>query len=248
MEQALADIGFETFCEAETEQGPVSLAYIQTDIFNRSLLEQTLQSYPDTRLLAVQDCPDEDWNSTWEEEHPEFTIALPHGSVLIRPHCAFGAGYHETTNMLIEQLIQRSTLHTPLSSVLDNGCGTGVLGIVAAKLGAAHVTMVDIDEHSVRCAQENCLLNGLTVDTILLGDTPPEGRYDLILSNIHKNILLAQMPLYARYLTPDGQVWISGFYASDAPDLLAAAAAVGLTKSTSHTQGDWCLLQLQREG
>lgn len=149
--------------------------------------------------------------------------------------------------MLIEQLIQRYTLHTPLSSVLDNGCGTGVLGIVAAKLGAAHVTMVDIDEHSVRCAQENCMLNGLTVDTIVLGDTPPEGRYDLILSNIHKNILLAQMPLYARYLTPDGQVWISGFYASDAPDLLAAAAAVGLTKSTSHTQGDWCLLQLQRE-
>ncbi len=241
-EQDLADVGFEAFCETETDQGPVSLAYIQTSIFRREAMEQVVAAYPGVTLLSAEDCPDDNWNQTWEQDHPEFTIDLPNGQVLIQSHCAFGAGYHETTSMLIQALIQYHTPHT----VLDNGCGTGILGIVAAKLGAQHITMVDIDDKSVSCVLENCQRNNLPLSSysIQLGSTPPEGKYDLILSNIHKNVLIAQMPLYARLLNPDGQVWLSGFYASDVPDLLTAAQAAGMHQITMHQSGDWCMLQL----
>ncbi len=248
-EQDLADVGFEAFCETETDKDPVSLAYIQTSIFQRKSVEQVVADYEGVSLLSAEECPDENWNQTWEQEHPEFTIELPNTNVLIQSHCAFGAGYHETTSMLVQALIQHytsnTTHHTPYT-VLDNGCGTGILGIVASKLGAQHITMVDIDDKSVSCAIENCQRNNLPPSSysIQLGSTPPEGKYDLILSNIHKNVLIAQMPLYARLLNPDGQVWLSGFYASDVPDLLTAAQAVGLHQITMHQSGDWCMLQL----
>ena len=250
-EQDLADVGFEAFCETETDNGPVSLAYIQTSLFRRQAMEQIVSAYDGVMLLSAEDCPDDNWNQAWEQEHPQFTIELPNSQVLIQSHCAFGAGYHETTSMLIQALIRHytsnTTHHTPCT-VLDNGCGTGILGIVAAKLGAHQITMVDIDEKSVSCALENSERNNIDSSSysVQLGSTPPEGKYDLILSNIHKNVLIAQMPLYARFLNSDGQVWLSGFYASDVPDILAAAQAAGLQPINLQQSGDWCMLQLQQ--
>jgi len=235
--QTLADMGFEAFEDDK--------AYIQTSLLSPDTdWAAVLAPYPWARLLNVSDCPDENWNATWEAEHP--VMELPLG-IRIMPHCAFGAGYHETTGMILDALMA----HTPQgAAVLDNGCGTGVLGIMAARCGAEHVTMVDIDEHSVRNAEENIALNKELIAhsqfRILQGDTPPEGRYDLILSNIHRNILLAQMPLYARYLNQGGEVWLSGFYEVDCPALVQAAREAGLQVLETMQRGEWRMMRLEQ--
>lgn len=222
-EQALADIGFDSFIENE--------AYIPTAQLNPQQVVEVASEHA-IALLSISDCADKNWNATWEQEHP--AMELPMG-VTIVPHCAFGAGYHETTNMLINALIN-SQLEG--KDVLDNGCGTGVLGIMAAKLGAHSVTAIDIDENSVTNTHENAERNGVTID-IRLGDTPPEGSYDLILSNIHKNILLRQMPVYARLLKPHGELWMSGFYEADVPELITEANRYGLQLLQCEANNEW---------
>jgi len=233
-EQALADIGFDSFCD--------SIAYIPSGLLNEGLLRKVVSENEGVQLIAIGSCEDKNWNAVWEAEHP--IMELPLG-IRIMPHCAFGAGYHETTNMLINRLADID--HVP-AEVLDNGCGTGVLGIMAARCGAKHVTMVDIDDKSVANTKENIELNkpliAGTTFTILQVDTPPAGKYDLILSNIHRNILLEQMPLYAQYLNLGGELWLSGFYEQDCPALLAATEKVGLKLKAEQQLGEWKLLVL----
>ncbi len=231
--QSLFDLGFDTLDD--------NAAYIPTSLYeeNRQQIETLIAATDGVELLAVTDCPDEDWNSVWESEHPVENLPL---GVRIVPHCAFGAGHHETTGMLINALLAADLTGR---SVLDNGCGTGVLGIFAAKRGAAQVVAVDIDDKSVKNTEENAALNGVAL-TVMQGDTPPAGQYDLILSNIHRNILLAQMPLYAAYLRPGGELWLSGFYTADCPALIAAAADHALHHTATSTTSDWCLLRFSK--
>ena len=235
-EQEMADVGFDCF-EQEGDDPAAKKAYIPTRLLNRERLQAVLDRYEWVTLLGLDECPDQNWNAEWEKEHP--ILQLPLG-VTIVPHCAFGAGSHETTSMMVEALLN-TDLHG--KKVLDNGCGTGILGIIAHKAGAASVTAVDIDENSVANTHENAVRNGTNL-LILQGDTPPEGTYDLILSNIHRNILLQQMPLYARYLSSDGSLWLSGFYETDLPVLSAAAAQYGLAPYDQMQRGEWCLLKV----
>ena len=242
--QALADIGFDSFEEAEANVK----AYIPTPLFNKVSVEALVAETEGVRIGAIEECPDENWNATWEAETGVQNIVIgekgEEETVEIVPHCAFGAGYHETTSMLIETMQARGKKWMQGKRVLDNGCGTGILGIVAAKMGAAEVVAVDIDENSVRSTRENAERNGVGID-VRLGDTPPEGEYDLILSNIHRNILVAQMPLYAERLKQGGEVWMSGFYEGDCESLIAAAEQVGLTMVGKTTRGDWVLLRFR---
>ena len=240
-EQHLADLGFEAFTPAENED--VVRGYIQTSLLDEASLRQDVAATEGVTLLALRHCPDQNWNATWEEEHPEFTLQVAGEDLTIVPHCAFGAGYHETTSMMLDALAAgRLWLHG--KRVLDNGCGTGVLGIAAARLGAKCVSAVDVDEHSVVSTRDNALRNGVSVD-VRLGDTPPQGTYDLILSNIHRNVLLRQMPLYARYLAPQGELWLSGFLEDDCPALIQAAEAAGLRFVQSLSRHEWRLLRFQ---
>lgn len=237
-EQNLCDIGFDCFDGNQ--------AYIQTALLDKEKLRATTAQMDGAELVSIELCPDENWNATWEEEHGEQIIAQNVNGelveVVIHPHCAFGAGYHETTSMLTEALCERGHMNGKV--VLDNGCGTGILGIMAAKLGAI-VTAIDIDEKSVENAQENAQINNVMMK-VQLGDTPTEGQYDLILSNIHRNILIAQIPFYARYLKPNGEVWLSGFFPTDSPTLIDEAKKVGLTLISQSQRGDWCMLKLQK--
>lgn len=230
-EQALCDIGFDTFDGTD--------AYIQTSLLNEEELKTLLAENTDVTLSSIELCEDRNWNETWEAEHP--VMELPLG-VRIVPHCAFGAGYHETTSMIIDALLQTDLIG---KTVLDNGCGTGVLGIMAAKLGAQSVVAIDIDDKSVANTIENAQLNNVTIDA-RLGDTPPAGHYDLVLSNIHRNILLAQMATYAQILNTGGELWLSGFYREDVPILTEAAKEYNLHVINHQTRGDWQLLQLQK--
>ena len=128
--------------------------------------------------------------------------------------------------------------------MLDHGTGTGVLAIFAKRLGANSVIAVDIDDKSVANAKENAALNGETID-VHLGDSVPEGNYDLILANIHRNILLANMEAYAGHMNAGGELWLSGFYAEDCPALQEAAEQQGLTLMAVHSNGEWRMMQLK---
>ncbi len=232
-EQALCDLGFEVFDGSD--------AYIPTSILqaNQDEINALITDTIGVELIGLQDCADEDWNAVWEAEHPAEELPL---GVVIVPHCAFGAGHHETTSMLIDALIERQGA---FRQVLDMGCGTGVLAIFAKKCGAASVWAVDMDENSVRNTQENAQRNAVCLD-VCLGDTPPKGKYDLIVANIHRNILLEQLPLYAQYLYPNGEVWLSGFYSDDIPSLIEKAQEAGLKECGRNKRGEWYMLQLKK--
>lgn len=231
--QNLFDLGFDTLDGND--------AYIPSDILEtgRAELEALVNSTDGVSLVRITPCADENWNAAWEAEHPMQQLPL---GVRIIPHCAFGAGHHETTSMMIDALLQTDLAG---KTVLDQGTGTGVLAIMAKRCGAAHVIAVDIDEKSVENAKENAALNNVTID-VRQGDTPPQGQYDLILANIHRNILLAHLPLYAAYLQPGGEIWLSGFYANDCPALISAAKQEGLQQKNTRQNGEWCMLQFTK--
>lgn len=238
-EAALGELGFDMF-DGNT-------AYVLTDRLPDIAdgLQALLDAHEGVQLLRMEDCEDRNWNEAWEADHP--LMELPLG-IRIRPHGAFGAGYHETTGMMIDRLLlphEGRRVH-----VLDNGCGTGVLGIMAARCGAKHVVMVDIDEQSIANTLENIELNEPrlpdTAFTVVQANTPPDGQFDLIMSNIHRNVLLAQMPLYAARLNGGGELWLSGFYEQDCAALLAEAEHVGLRYKDKIERGEWRLLVLYR--
>jgi len=243
--QELADLGFEVF--ETSEDGGELRAYIPTEIGSRlSVGSQSVIGSRDwAELVSFEACPDENWNAEWEKENEEKHYPLPDGrELIIRPHCAFGAGHHETTAMLLERLM---TIPMKGKTVLDNGCGTGILGIAAAMLGAAKVIATDIDDKAVSNTRENAVLNDVADKMdIRQGDTPPEGAYDLILSNIHRNILIRQMPIYARYLRAGGEVWLSGFLIGDREAIRLAAEEAGLQLRDEQQNNEWILSVLYR--
>ena len=239
LEQALCDIGFEVFDGSD--------AYIQTSVLeaNQEALQALIADTEGVEIVAIEPCEDTNWNAQWEAEHE--IVELPLG-VRITPHCAFGAGHHETTSMMIEALLEVKEQGFFLTErhVLDMGCGTGVLGIMAKKCGATSVVAVDIDDKSVVNTLENAEANNVTID-VRLGSTPPDGAYDLILANIHRNILVGHMPAYAKSLQQGGELWLSGFYAEDIPHLQQAAEAAGLQHIETKERGDWRWLKCTKK-
>jgi ribosomal protein L11 methyltransferase len=238
LEQALCDIGFEVF--------DGSNAYIQTAILeeNKDALEALIAESKGATIASIEACEDINWNATWESEHEIEELAL---GVRITPHCAFGAGHHETTAMMINALLEarEAGYFEQERYVLDMGCGTGVLGIMAKKCGAQHVVAVDIDDKSVANSIENAEANDVALD-VRLGSTPPKGEYDLIMANIHRNILLEQLPMYVQNLKSVGEVWLSGFYANDIPYLAEVAKAVGIQHTETRTTNEWQWMRLKK--
>ena len=258
-DQELCDLGVDTIdAGLEPEQAGHADYYIPSDLWeqNQEAIQAQISDTEGATLLSVEEVPDENWNAVWEAEHPVQELPL---GVKIIPHCAFGAGHHETTAMMIEALINfKSQISNFKFNVLDNGCGTGVLGIFAKKLGAAHVLAVDIDDKSVQNTLENAALNGVELD-VHLGSVSEQGErsvlcqtegrsvFDLILANIHRNILLAQMPIYARIIKEGGEVWMSGFYETDCPALEEEAQKNGLRLIEVRANGEWRMMRCRKE-
>lgn len=233
--QQLADLGFDSF----EQDGDVLCAYIPTD------LVPALDLSAVNCQLSLADCPDENWNAVWEASHEVEELPL---GVRIVPHCAFGAGHHETTAMMIDELMASDVKG---KRVFDHGTGTGVLAIFAKRLGADYVLADDIDDNSVNNARENAARNGVEIDVRPASATSPIhpsdiSAFNLIMANIHRNILLAQMPDYALQLLADGDLWLSGFYEQDVPALIEAAAACGLRHVATRANGEWRMLRFSK--
>ena len=233
--QSLFDAGFDTFDGQD--------AYIPTEAWeaNQNAIKALFAGEEKANLVSIEACSDENWNATWEAEHPVQDLPL---GIRIIPHCAFGAGYHETTSMMINALMANE-LHG--KRVLDHGTGTGVLAIFAKRLGASEVLALDIDDKSVVNAQENAALNNEDIEVEICKSILDTNRtFDLILANIHRNILLSNMHAYADCLAPGGELWLSGFYESDIEALTHEAALYGLHPIDILSNGEWRLVRLLR--
>ncbi len=193
----------------------------------------------------------ENWNETWEKNFDPIevdgtvSIRAPFHdkgqlryNILIEPKMSFGTGHHETTHLMIQQLLQ-----TGLSgkTVLDMGTGTGVLAILAEMLGARHIDAVDIDPWSYENALENVRRNKAQNIEVFLGDASwlDHQMYDVILANINRNILLNDIPAYVEHLNPNGQLIISGFYTEDLPLIETLTASLTLEKKLTFNRHNW---------
>lgn len=248
-EEWQADVFNQQICELGVDTIDAGDYYIPSETWtqNADEIEALCAATEGVTLMDAEACPDENWNAAWEAEHPMQELPL---GVRIIPHCAFGAGHHETTSMIINTLL---SAHLTGKNVLDHGTGTGVLAIFAKKMGARYVLAIDIDDKSVENAKENAALNNVDID-VRLGDTVPpfrgepteRGCYDLILANIHRNILLANMPAYAAHLNNGGELWLSGFYETDVPALQSAEEKNGLTLIDVLANGEWRLMRCRK--
>lgn len=151
---------------------------------------------------------------------------------------AFGTGNHETTTMMIETILENEMENR---NILDMGCGTGILGILASKKGAKKITAIDIDEWSYTGAKENARLNQIENMEVKLGDAHLLGseKFDIIFANIHKNVLINDMPAYSEVLKPDGMLVMCGFYTDDIPDIKAKAENLGLKDAGFKSNNNW---------
>lgn len=246
----LSEIGFESFVEEEK----ILLAYIPEKEYSKQLLTESgyLKSIPDN-LIEVLIIPDQNWNEVWESNYPPVKIAgkcfirapfheaYPEAEfdILLKPKMAFGTAHHETTAMMIELLLAEEPKG---KRVLDMGCGTAVLAILAAKKGATDVVAIDIDEWAYRNALENTKLNGFEFIKVMQGDAgllEELENFDLILANINKNILLNDMNLYGKRLNKGGKIMFSGFYLKDLEDIKKEAKPNGMNYVSHNNRNKW---------
>lgn len=249
--QELADRGFESF---EEDPAGILLAYIPRTNFNQQVQEKLPSDILGIGKISysTEVLKDKNWNEEWEKNfHPVMIADQCHirapfhpklenipFEIIIEPKMAFGTGHHETTSLMIEQMLQ---LELTGKQVLDMGCGTGVLAIMASKLGANHIVAVDIDEWAFNSTIENCKVNGITNVEAYQGDINliENKPFDVILANINRNILLAQMSHYAASLKSGGQLLLSGIYTSDLEVITLSATKNGFGFIVSKEKNNW---------
>lgn len=247
----LAELGFESFVETDAGLS----AYIPEPDFDADALQTVLAKYDSQTAIAYQvgSLEKQNWNEEWERNYRPIEVdqtvrvrASFHEpddrfryDLVINPKMSFGTGHHETTHMMMQH--QLGIDHAG-KTVLDVGSGTGILAILAVKLGAAGALAFDIEEWAVENARENADLNNCPAIRVFQGtiaDVDPDSRYDLMLANINRNVLLAEIPTYASLLNKNGQLLVSGFYEHDAPDIIRKAAEAGLTPVGQRERNGW---------
>lgn len=260
---ALGEAGFETF--EDTEDG--IKGYVQESLFDENAMNDVISNFmlPDVSISAnIQEAEYKNWNEEWEEagferinindsitiydaRHDDGNGIASGISIGIETKQAFGTGTHETTRMIVSTLLN---IDLKGKRVLDCGCGTGILGIAASKLGASEVVGYDIDEWSSENAIHNAELNGVGNMKVMLGDASVlksmEGKFDVVLANINRNILLADMSAFVSVMADDSLLILSGFYASDVDLLIEKASSLGLSKIDSKSDSEWTCLVLKK--
>jgi ribosomal protein L11 methyltransferase len=246
----LTSLGFEGFQETED----ALLAYIPEDNFNEKLLLKVIVSVSDKNKIryTLKKIKEQNWNEEWEKN---FSPVLIHDRILIRapfhdkikgveldiiiePKMAFGTAHHETTAQVLELMLDQKMLG---ATVLDMGCGTAVLAILAEKKGATEIRAVDNDEWAYRNALENIEKNNCRKIRVELGETEKLGneKFDYILANINRNILLKDIPVYVKHLKSKGVLVLSGFYEEDIPVIQEKASQNGLVMTGKVSRNAW---------
>ena len=264
-----AEVGFDSF----TDEPDGLVGYCQEDLFNKETLTEIIQSLPipDVKVsFEAAKAEDKNWNEEWEKAgfdpiiiddrcaiicknmEEDATATYPQlekipMKITIDAQQAFGTGTHETTQMIVSLLLNQDLKE---KRVLDCGCGTGILGIVAAKCGAKEVVSYDIDEWSVRNAEHNAELNGVELD-VLEGDrrvlSHVSGVFDIILANINRNIILEDIDEFVSVMTTESKIILSGFYEQDAEAIIQKANELGLKENQRLLNHDWFCLLLERQ-
>ena len=248
--ELLGEIGFDSFMD--TDEG--FDAYCQEQLLNEEELNDIMQmeQFANVKFLKKELIPDQDWNATWEASYEpviinEFCrIRAPFHKVegsykydlIIEPKMSFGTAHHETTSQIIELMLQSDFTG---QNLLDMGSGTGVLAILAKKLGSATTVAIDNDEWAYRNALDNIRLNDENEIIVELGDASSlnDRQFDVILANINRNILLRDMKEYVKCLVDGGKIFFSGFYEEDLVLIAKEAERLGLTYSNHVTKNNW---------
>ncbi len=245
----LGEAGFESF--VETEEG--ALAYIKQEDWNENILNDIqIIEHPNFSVAhAMATIEQENWNATWEQnfnpiqvgeacvvrapfhEKPEVQY-----DIVIEPKMSFGTGHHETTHMMLAHILNHDFKN---KSVLDMGSGTGVLAILAAMKGAKSVDAIDIDNWCYVNAMENVERNNHKEINVFEGDVSllKDKKYDVIIANINRNILLADIPSYAKSLNENGILFLSGFYVEDIIAISSKCKEVGLNFEKNLEKNNW---------
>jgi len=247
------EIGFESFVEWENGVQ----AYVQQSLFDEEALKEMIAGFPlpDTQVTyEIKEAEDKDWNEEWEKNffqpivignrcciHSTFHKDTPETEyeILINPQMAFGTGHHETTSSIICELLDADLKG---KSVLDMGCGTSILAILASMRGADPVTAIDIDDWCVNNSRDNIELNNIYNIKVELGDANLlKGReaFDVIIANINRNILLADMEHYVACMHQGSELYMSGFYVQDIPVIREKAESLGLEFIHHREKNNW---------
>lgn len=270
--ELLVAMAGEAGCDSFSEEEDMVKGYCLEDAFDEQTLKEGISNFilPDTKIeYKVEKAEDKNWNEEWEkagfapiiinnscvicsikEENPQVLIENAEGNspliIRIDPKQAFGSGTHETTQMIVAQLLG---MDLKGKNVLDCGCGTGILSIVAAKCGARKVCGYDIDEWSVRNTIENAATNNVVLEVKegnrqVISDF--NEKFDVVIANINRNILLADMPAFVEAMKPQATLILSGFYEEDVALLEEKAVSLGLKKSQCQANHLWTCLTFHR--
>ncbi|MFA5327864.1 MAG: 50S ribosomal protein L11 methyltransferase [Prolixibacteraceae bacterium] len=245
----LAELPFESFDENETKV----MGYIPGESADLDEIGVITSALPFSVETESESIPDQNWNEVWEKNyfkpllignrclvrapfHTEYEPA--EFELVIEPKMAFGTGNHETTTLIAEQILDMDLTG---KTVLDMGCGTGILGMLASLKGAKSVTAIDIDTWSFESTVENSRLNNIYNIEAQLGDASLLGneKYEIIFANIQKNVIVADLPVYESVLLSGGKIYLSGFYKQDMPAVKEKAESIGLTEIGFQERNNW---------
>lgn len=254
----MGELDFETFMDTEVGFE----AFIQEETFSHPALQSLFNRYrKQTRIwYELKKIPRENWNEEWEKNYDPIAVGdqiyvratfheakpeVPY-EIIINPQMSFGTGHHETTHQLLA--LQLEVDHKN-KQVLDVGSGTGILAIMAAKLGAKSVAATDIDDWCIENALENFGLNNIVADFVKQGtihELQLKGQYEIILANINTHVLLDEMAEYNKLLAHKGHLFLSGFYESDKAQIMDMATQLGLKEVKFTTEKNWVALLLEK--
>jgi ribosomal protein L11 methyltransferase len=251
----LADAGCDSFADGETDE--ILLAYISEDDYNEARIEELVEQY---RLQTdikyeINEVEQQNWNAIWESNYEPVMIAgqcfirapfhepnpAAEYEIVIEPKMSFGTAHHETTSLMIEFLLEEELQH---KSVLDMGAGTGILAILSHLRGAAPVTAIDNDEWAYLNNVENNARNNAEAIRVKLGDASllsAHEKYDVIIANINRNILLHDLPAYVQALHKNGIIFLSGFYVEEDLEMITQKCnGLGLQLVATKEKNRWC--------
>lgn len=259
IDDALSEIGFESFCPDETGV----TAYIPAGDYSEQAVRDALADLPIPTSLSLkaETIEGRDWNAEWEKNyfqpivvgnecviHASFHQDYPRATydIVIDPRMAFGTGHHSTTSLILRHLLG---MNLKGKSVIDMGTGTGILAILCCMRGASPVSGIEIDPMAYENAVENAQLNNVKVNLICgdasaLKDIEPA---DIFIANINRNIILADLRAYVAAMKPGAKIILSGFYTRDIPMIERAGKPLGLILLESRSDNDWAAIMLAKE-